>query len=131
MLNGYASDMTRVIRLNEAMKPLYAIIQEAHNEAVRACHVGAKLKDVDKAARQVLKFYGYEKEFIHSLGHGIGLCVHEAPFFRKGDGLETELEPGMVFTIEPGIYIKGVGGVRYENMVEMGKSRGVLLMPND
>jgi Xaa-Pro aminopeptidase len=118
-LQGYCSDMTRVVALGK-MKPklgeIYQIVLEAQLAGIDAIAPGAKLTDVDEAARQVVKKAGYAKFFGHGLGHGLGLDIHEAPRLspQAGDGV---LEPGHVVTVEPGIYLPGVGGVRIEDDV--------------
>lgn len=124
---GYQSDMTRVFAVDQLPSPidtLYRIVKEAHDEALSACEVGVLVQELDAIARRVLKRYGYDKHFIHSLGHGIGICVHEEPFLRFKTTSHQVLQEGMVFTIEPGIYLPGVGGVRYENMIVIEQGKG-------
>ncbi|MBN2087184.1 aminopeptidase P family protein [Candidatus Peregrinibacteria bacterium] len=118
---GYCTDMTRMIRGKSKVKSkdveqkMYSIVLEANLTAIRAIKVGKKLSEVDRAARLVIEKAGYGKYFGHSTGHGVGLKIHEAPNVSE---LSKEIvKPGMVFTIEPGIYIEGVGGVRIEDMV--------------
>ena len=116
-LNKYCSDMTRVLFFGDVPKEIteiYSIVKEAHNEALKKCHPGTLIRDLDQAARSVIAKYGYEKYFLHSLGHGIGLEVHEYPSLKSSDDTLI-LKKGMVLTIEPGIYLKGIGGVRYED----------------
>ena len=116
---GYCSDMTRVICFNK-MKPklreIYQIVLDAQLAGIAAIRPGVKLTDVDAAARKVIDDAGYGKQFGHGLGHGIGLDIHEAPRLSPlaGDGL---LQPGHVVTVEPGIYLPGLGGVRIEDDV--------------
>ncbi|MDN3504989.1 MAG: Xaa-Pro peptidase family protein [Rhabdochlamydiaceae bacterium] len=123
--DGYNTDMTRVISIGK-MEPkvdkLYSIVQEAYESALQCAVVGEKLSTLDLAAREVLKFYGYEKEFIHGLGHGVGIETHELPYFRPLNNIKGKLEAGMVITIEPGIYLPNSMGVRYENMVYITES---------
>ena len=121
VVDGYAGDMTRCFFYGNVDPQLiddYATIQRAQKAAMQAIKKGDPLEIVDQALRDVLKQAHVEKFFTHSLGHGIGLQTHENPFFRKeGGDLQKNLEPGMVFTIEPGLYREGLGGVRYEDIV--------------
>ncbi|MBB6431092.1 M24 family metallopeptidase [Algisphaera agarilytica] len=116
---GYCSDMTRVIGLG-GMKPkmreIYQVCLESQLAGIDAIRPGVKLTDVDAAARKVIDDAGYGDFFGHGLGHGIGLDIHEAPRLSPlaGPGV---LEPGHVVTVEPGIYLPGVGGVRIEDDV--------------
>ena len=116
---GYCSDMTRVIALGK-MKPrlreIYRVCLDAQLAGIDAVRPGAKLVEVDAAARKVIVDAGYGEHFGHGLGHGIGLQVHEAPRLSPlaGDGV---LQPGHVVTVEPGIYLPGLGGVRIEDDV--------------
>ncbi|MEM6854561.1 MAG: Xaa-Pro peptidase family protein [Planctomycetota bacterium] len=116
---GYCSDMTRVIALG-SMKPkmreIYQVCLEAQLAGIDAIRPGVKLTDVDAAARKIIDDAGYGDYFGHGLGHGIGLDIHEAPRLSPlaGPGV---LEPGHVVTVEPGIYLPGVGGVRIEDDV--------------
>jgi Xaa-Pro aminopeptidase len=130
MQAGYASDMTRMLHLGkpgpEARK-LYKAVSESQLAAIAAVRAGAKAGDVDRAARKVLKSYGFGKQFVHSTGHGLGLEIHEPPRLGKRDG--TFLEAGMVITIEPGAYIEGVGGVRIEDTVLVTESGCDILTP--
>lgn len=115
---GYASDITRTVVLKDAtdrQREIYAIVWEAHQRAVAATRAGTLTRDVDAAGRSVIDTAGYGEAFGHALGHGIGLDVHEGPPLSPRD--ETRLEPGMVVTIEPGIYLPGWGGIRIEDDV--------------
>jgi Xaa-Pro aminopeptidase len=117
-LHGYCSDMTRTIfwgRPSEEMKKVYGIVLEAQLSAIDAVRSGVKAKDVDLAARSIIERAGYGGMFVHPTGHGIGRAVHEGPSIWKKE--DTVLETGMVITIEPGIYIPGLGGVRIEDTV--------------
>jgi Xaa-Pro aminopeptidase len=115
---GYCSDMTRTFFLGEPSEEerrLYEIVrrsQEAGEEAVRP---GVPAEEVDRAARKVIEDAGYGEYFNNRVGHGIGMAVHEAPFIMEGN--KRLLEPGMSFSIEPGIYIPGRIGIRIENIV--------------
>jgi Xaa-Pro aminopeptidase len=115
---GYTSDITRTVVVGEAtarQRELYALVWEAHERALAATRAGATTREVDAAGRAVIDAAGYGDAFGHALGHGIGLDVHEGPPLSPRD--ETVLEPGMVVTIEPGIYIPGWGGIRIEDDV--------------
>ncbi|MCP4376320.1 MAG: M24 family metallopeptidase, partial [bacterium] len=113
-IGGYCSDMTRTIFLGEIPKKIgaiYEVVSEARKAAVKTLRAGAMLKSPDIAARKVISDSGHE--FIHSIGHGLGREVHESPFL--GHKTPGRLKSGMVVTIEPGIYLPGVGGVRLED----------------
>lgn len=118
ILDGYCSDMTRTFVLGKtdsSYKDIHRLVRKAQLAGMEAVKPGMLMKDVDRAARQIIANAGHGKHFGHSLGHGVGLAVHEAPSvsFRS----RQKLKPGMIITIEPGIYIQGWGGVRLENMV--------------
>lgn len=118
ILRGYCSDLTRTVFLGRAsgkVRSMYAAVREAQEAAKRATRPGVKAGDVDQAARRVLKRLGLARYFTHSTGHGLGLEVHEMP--RLGKAEETVLQEGMVVTIEPGVYLEGLGGVRIEDDV--------------
>ncbi|MCY1702244.1 M24 family metallopeptidase [Deinococcus sp. SL84] len=117
-LNGYNSDMTRTVAVGQPadeLKRLYNAVLEAEEAAVRAVRPGLKASDLDAVARDILAGHGLAEAFAHSLGHGVGLVVHEGP--RLAQGSEDVLAPGMVITIEPGAYVPGLGGVRIEDLV--------------
>ncbi|AIF69007.1 peptidase M24 [Palaeococcus pacificus DY20341] len=119
----YHSDITRTIVVgspNEKQKEIYEIVLEAQKAAVEAAKPGMTAKELDSVARDIIKEYGYGDYFIHSLGHGVGLAIHEWPRVSQAD--ETELKEGMVITIEPGIYIPKLGGVRIEDTVVITKN---------
>lgn len=116
--NGYASDMTRTVVLGKAteeQKKLYSIVQEAQLKAVQSICPGVKCAALDKVARDIIKEAGYGDKFTHSLGHGVGHLVHARPVLSCAS--VGKLSPGMVVTVEPGIYIEGYGGVRIEDDV--------------
>lgn len=133
-VNGYRSDMTRTFTLGKwppVMREVYEIVLDAHYAGIDAIRPGAISGEVDAAARKIITDAGYGKEFGHSLGHGIGLNVHESPGLRAG--ADTVLEPGMVVTVEPGIYLPGVGGVRIEDdvLVTARGARSLCSLPKD
>ncbi len=114
----YNSDMTRTVVVGSPTKEqrnMYEAVLEAQMEGVKTARPGVTARDLDSVARDVLKEYGYGEYFIHSLGHGVGLEVHEWPGVSQFD--DTVLKPGMVITIEPGVYIPGFGGVRIEDTI--------------
>jgi Xaa-Pro dipeptidase len=117
---GYASDMTRMAYLGtpdpEYLK-VHEIVYQARMAGEHAARVGAPCSAVDLAARTVIEEAGYGEYFVHRTGHGIGVSTHEPPSMMAGD--ETILEPGMAFSIEPGIYLPGRFGVRIEDVAVM------------
>ncbi len=118
ILHGYCSDMTRTVFIGRAprkVRQLYEAVLEAQAAAKSAIRPGAKAGDIDRAARRVLTRNGFGRYFTHSTGHGLGLEVHEFP--RIGRREDTELRPGMVLTVEPGVYLEGLGGIRIEDDV--------------
>lgn len=124
-VDGYASDITRTFPVGEMeseMRRIYDLVQEANAAGRAAVKPGVTCGEVDAAARRVIKLGGYGECFTHRTGHGLGLQVHEAPFIVAGN--ERVLEPGMTFTIEPGIYLPGRGGVRIEDDVVVTEDGG-------
>jgi Xaa-Pro aminopeptidase len=118
ILRGYCSDMTRTVHLGRASQRVrrwYRAVVEAQEAARDAVRAGARAGQVDAAARRVLGRFGLERRFTHSTGHGLGLEVHEMP--RLGRGQKTLLRAGNVITLEPGVYVEGVGGIRVEDDV--------------
>ncbi|AFL94316.1 putative X-Pro dipeptidase 1 [Thermococcus cleftensis] len=114
----YHSDTTRTIVVgtpNEKQRDIYYAVLEAQRKGVEAARPGMTAKELDTIVRDVIKEYGYGDNFIHSTGHGVGLEIHEWPRVSQFD--ETVLKPGMVITIEPGIYLPKFGGVRIEDTV--------------
>lgn len=125
---GYCSDMTRTLCLgpvNETFRKVYDTVLGAQLTAMATIAAGMTAGQADALARQVIERAGYGEYFGHAVGHGIGLAVHEFP--RVGPNAEAPLQEGMVFTIEPGIYLPGWGGVRIEDTVilENGKVRSM------
>jgi Xaa-Pro aminopeptidase len=130
ILNGYCSDMTRTVHLGTPKpteRSAYEAVLEAQEAAVAAVGSGAACGDVDEAARSILRKAGFADAFSHSTGHGVGLEIHEPP--RVGTGQTNKLLPGMVVTIEPGIYLAGQFGIRIEDMVAVTRTGGQVLTP--
>lgn len=118
VVNGYCSDMTRTVavqRANEEQLEVYNTVLEAQNKAFEAIRPGTPCIAVDQAARNHIYQNGYEGCFGHGLGHSIGIEVHESPCFNTRD--DTQLEPGMILSVEPGIYLPERFGVRIEDLV--------------
>jgi len=115
-LNGYCSDLTRVVfagKIPPLMESIYAVVLSAQQEAIDTMRPGKRCRQIDGVARKIIDDAGYGDNFLHSLGHGLGRDVHEAPGLARS--IETPLRAGMVVTVEPGIYLPGVGGVRIED----------------
>ncbi len=118
LYEGYCSDMTRTViidRANQKQHEIYYTVLVAQKQAMAGIRPGVRGCEIDSLARQVIEEAGYGNYFVHSLGHSVGLCIHEKPCFAPKD--ETVLQPGMVITVEPGIYVEGFGGVRIEDVV--------------
>lgn len=118
LYRGYNSDLTRTVVVGSPaprQEEIYRLVLAAQRAALAAVRAGVKACEVDRAAREVIASAGYGENFGHSTGHGVGLAVHEDPSVSKKN--ETVLQPGMVITVEPGIYLPGWGGVRIEDMV--------------
>jgi Xaa-Pro aminopeptidase len=123
LYRGYCSDLTRTIVVGEATdrhREIYGIVLEAQEHALANIRPGMTGREADALTRDVITRYGYGEFFGHGTGHGIGLEIHEAP--RLSQRSDTVLEPGMVVTVEPGIYIPGFGGVRIEDDVVVTES---------
>jgi Xaa-Pro aminopeptidase len=119
LAKGYCSDLTRTLmvgRVSPKMKQIYKVVLEAQLAAIKFLRPGVTTMQADRVARDVIEAAGFGKQFGHGLGHGIGRDIHELPTLRKTGG-EEELRPGMVVTVEPGIYLPGEGGVRIEDDV--------------
>jgi Xaa-Pro aminopeptidase len=117
-LDGWCSDLTRNIvppRPSARYREIYSTVERANRAAIAAVRPGLTCGELDETARRIIADAGFGAFFGHSLGHGVGLAIHEAPSARKGD--ETVLKPGMLVTIEPGIYLEGELGVRIEDLV--------------
>ena len=120
LVDGYHSDMTRTVEFGEPraeLREIYDVVLAAQRTGIDAVRADANGKDCDAAARKVIEDAGYGERFGHSLGHGVGLEIHEGPSLRRG--LDEVLPVGAVVTVEPGIYLPGIGGVRIEDMVEV------------
>jgi len=131
-VGGYCSDATRTVALGEVPAELaraWEIVREAQAAGIAAVAPGQQAAAVDEAARQVISAAGLGDRFVHATGHGVGLEVHEAP--RVGAGSSDILEVGMVLTVEPGVYLPGLGGVRIEDtvVVEDGGGRSLTRLP--
>jgi Xaa-Pro aminopeptidase len=134
ILAHYCSDITRTVYVGRAparVKQWYRAVLEAQDAAIAAVRAGVSCGDVDAAARQVLAGYKLDRLFTHSTGHGLGLEVHEDP--RVARGQKARLEPGFVVTIEPGVYMAGVGGIRIEDDVAVhpGNTEVLTRIPRD
>ena len=130
ILEGYCSDQTRTVWVGEVSadgRQAYEAVREAQQAAIDAVRPGITCGEVDEAARKVLRKAGMGKHFTHSTGHGVGLEIHEAP--RVAAGQKEVLKPGMVITIEPGVYFPGKWGVRIEDMVAVTASGCEVLTP--
>ena len=116
--DGYASDTTRTVHVGEPAddeREVYEVVRQAQQAGFEAVRPGVECQEIDQAARRVIADAGYGEQFIHRTGHGIGLTTHEPPYMVEGD--TNRLEPGMCFSIEPGIYLTGRFGVRIEDIV--------------
>ena len=130
ILSGYCSDQTRTVWVGSVAddaRQAYEAVKEAQQAAIDAVKPGATTGEVDAAARKVLKKRKLDRYFTHSTGHGVGLEIHEAP--RVAAGQEEILQPGMVITIEPGVYFPGKWGIRIEDMVVVTAGGGEVLTP--
>ncbi len=125
-VDGYHSDMTRTLFFgtpDPRLKKWAEIVREAHDAALKICKPGIKAGELDEAARKVMRREKVEEYFLHSLGHGIGLETHESPRLKfNGEDKNLLLKPGMIITIEPGLYLAGKGGIRHENTIILTKS---------
>ncbi len=117
-LDGYNSDTTRTVVVDEppaGFEEVFETVRRAQEAGVEAVRPGVGVQEVDRAARRVVRDAGFAERFIHRTGHGIGLEVHEPPYVAEGNA--TPLEPGMTFSVEPGVYLEGRFGVRIEDVV--------------
>ncbi|HST09193.1 MAG TPA: Xaa-Pro peptidase family protein [Terriglobales bacterium] len=130
ILHGYCSDRTRTVYVGVATaeaRRTYDAVLASQMEAINAVRPGVKVEQVDRAARKTLQKKGLAKYFTHSAGHGVGLEIHEAPRVAKGQ--QEILQPGMVMTIEPGVYLPGQWGVRIEDMLVVTEQGCEVLSP--
>ncbi len=119
-VDGYCADMTRTVvigRADEEIKRLYETVLRAQTTAIASLKVGMPCAEADKIARDIIDGAGYKGRFGHSLGHGVGLFIHENPRFAGSVPADVTLQPGHVVTVEPGIYIEGQYGCRIEDMI--------------
>lgn len=121
IFEGYCSDITRTFHIGNVTDPklleIEAVLREAQKRGVEAVKPGITTQEVDKVCRDYITEKGYGKYFVHSTGHGLGIDVHELPNVSANPKFSRELEPGMIITVEPGIYIAGLGGIRVEDDV--------------
>jgi Xaa-Pro aminopeptidase len=134
ILAGYCSDQTRTVWVGgtsgagaEEARHAYEAVKEAQEAAIAVVRPGVRVREVDAAARKVLRKSGLGRYFTHSTGHGVGLEIHEAP--RVAAAQSEVLQPGMVITIEPGVYFPGKWGVRIEDMVAVSENGCEVLTP--
>ncbi len=122
---GYASDTTRTVHVGEPTereREVYEVVRRAQQAGVEAVAPGVACQEIDRAARKVISEAGFGEQFIHRVGHGIGITVHEPPYMVEGE--TRPLEPGMCFSVEPGIYFTGEFGVRIEDIVTVTEDGG-------
>jgi Xaa-Pro aminopeptidase len=121
-VQGYCSDITRTVvcqKPSKEIEAVYGIVRQAQERASQAIRPGVAAEEIDRAARSCITQAGYGERFIHRTGHGIGLEVHEGPYINEGNALQ--LQQGMTFSLEPGIYLPGKFGVRIEDIVTVGE----------
>lgn len=119
-VDGYRSDMTRTVAFGEPparLRETHELVLAAQTAGIAAARPGARLREVDAAARSVIEAAGLGEAFPHGLGHGVGLEIHEVPFLRREAPADEVLPEGAIVTVEPGVYLPGLGGVRIEDMV--------------
>jgi len=118
LVDAYYSENERTMFVGApgpAQEQLFDVMRRAQETAIGAIRPGASCREIDRAARAVIERAGYGRQFTHRTGHGIGIDIHEAPYFSGSD--ETVLQPGMVMSVEPGIYVDGVGGFRHSDTI--------------
>ena len=128
VMNGYGTEIERTFFLGhvpEAAKRPFDTMLEARRVALDAARPGTLMSEVDRRANDVFRKAGYADYMLHRTGHGIGVTGHEGPFFAEG--FDREIEPGMVFTIEPGIYVPGLGGFRHSDTIRIDAAGPVLM----
>ena len=129
-LDGYCSDCTRTLAAgppDDNEREIYGLVLQAQLAGLSAVRPGVTGRDADAAARDVIEAAGHGERFGHGLGHGVGLDIHEEP--RLSQSSEAELEPGNVVTVEPGIYLSGLGGIRIEDLVVVTDDGAEVLTP--
>ena len=117
---GYCADLTRVLfsdKMPSIFAKIFNVVKTARVKAIEKIKPGVRIKDIDLTARNYIEKCGYGKYFGHSLGHGVGLNVHEKPFINKNN--DSIILENMVFTVEPGIYIPSKFGIRYESVIRV------------
>ncbi|MFB9316198.1 aminopeptidase P family protein [Cryptosporangium minutisporangium] len=122
---GYGSDTTRTVSIGEPsaeVRHVHEVVRQAQEAAFVAVYPGVTCEAIDRVARQVITEAGYGPHFVHRTGHGIGLTTHEPPYIVEGE--KQPLEPGMCFSIEPGVYLPGHFGVRIEDIVTVTRDGG-------
>jgi Xaa-Pro aminopeptidase len=133
MYKGYCSDLTRTFAMStqadRKLVEIYDVVLNAQVSALQACKPGVETREIDKIARDIITAAGYGEYFKHGTGHGLGVLIHEAP--RLNQLSKEVLQEGMVVTIEPGIYIPGLGGVRIEDDVLITKDGCIRLTKSD
>ena len=125
---GYCSDMTRTVvigRADDEMKRLYNTVLSAQTAAIEQIKGGMLCRDADGIARSIIREAGYGDAFSHSLGHGVGIDVHEKPSLSQKAAEDSRLLPGNVVTVEPGIYLEGKYGCRIEDMIAINQDGSV------
>src|SRR3954470_9541314 len=130
--DGYGSDTTRTVHVGEPTdeeRDVYEIVRRAQQAGFEAVRPGVACQEIDRAARTVIRDAGYGENFIHRVGHGIGITTHEPPYMVEGE--DRPIEPGMCFSIEPGIYLPGRFGVRIEDIVVVTEDGGRRLNNTD
>lgn len=130
LYKGWRSDITRTFFMGKPtkkQKKMYEIVKAAQERAIKKVKDGVECREVDRAARGYMKIHGIDRHFIHTTGHGVGRKIHENP--RISSRNHNKLKAGQVITIEPGIYIKGWGGIRIEDMVQVTK-KGCRILTN-
>jgi Xaa-Pro aminopeptidase len=128
-VRGYVCDLTRVLfagKIGPHVRSVYNLVREAQAAGIDRVGPGVPLAEVDAAARGIIAAAGHDKDFRHGLGHGFGRLIHEAPVLAP-KGVKGSLEPGMVVTVEPGVYLKGRFGIRLEDDVLVTESGRRLL----
>jgi Xaa-Pro aminopeptidase len=130
ILAGYAADMTRTVFLGDPtrrVRNLYTAVLKSQEGAARSVREATSVGEIDSTARRILAKHGFARYFTHSTGHGVGLEIHERPRLAKGE--TTLLRAGSVVTVEPGVYLEGLGGIRIEDTLLVGPEGPEVLTP--